>query len=132
MTAINWKSSKKDGATQRSYMMIESVRWNVHLQSHIWSPPTDLLEYQNEYVVRVEISGMHQHSFSIEIEDKFLIVKGNRPEPSGKKAFHQMEIRFGDFSSIVAIPELIDEKNSSAEYLDGFLLITLPKLTINE
>lgn len=127
MTSVNWKRSKKLGSTERSYLLNESVRWNIHLQSNLWSPPTDLLEYEQEFVVRVEIAGMRQHPVSIEIEDNYLIVKGVRPEPEGKKAFHQMEIRFGEFSTIVAIPGEVDEVNCTADYLDGFLYITLPK-----
>lgn len=128
MTNVHWKSGKKSSNTEQTYLQIESVRWNVHLRSNIWSPPTDLFETQTHYIARVELAGMRQAAFSILIEDNFLIIKGSRPEPVGRKAFHQMEVRFGEFSSIINIPGPIDEAGADAEYLDGFLTITLPKL----
>ena len=132
MTSVHWKSGKKSVGTESAYLQIESVRWNVHLRSHIWNPPTDRFEMENAYIARVEIGGMYQVAFHIQIEDNYLIIKGNRPEPPGRKAFHQMEVRFGEFSSIVNIPGPVIESKADAEYVDGFLLVTLPKATTKE
>ena len=132
MTSVHWKSGKKSSSTEQAYLQLESVRWNVHLRSHLWSPPTDVYETESEYIVRVEIGGMRQAAFQIHIEDNYLIIKGNRPDPSSRKAFHQMEVRYGDFSSIVTIPGPVNEPQADAEYLDGFLVVRLPKASINE
>lgn len=128
MTTVNWKT-KYQSALGDAYTDIATVSWRVRAHAHVWSPPTDLFENEKYYIIRIEIGGMHQNAFNIIIEDGFLIIKGKRPEPIEKKAFHQMEIRFGDFSSIVEIPGPIDESKSEAEYKDGFLTIVLEKFT---
>jgi HSP20 family protein len=97
------------------------------MQSHAWSPPTDLFEIEKDYVVRVEVAGMHQQDLSIQLEDNYLIISGTRHEKPTRHAYHQMEIRFGEFSTIVAIPGPVSAEKASAEYNDGFLIVNLPK-----
>lgn len=126
MTIVHWKN-KYSTVFGESYASMATVSWGIRTNAHIWSPPTDLFENESHYIARIEIAGMHRNAFEILIEDNFLIVKGRRPEPSGKKAFHQMEVRFGEFSSIVEIPGSIDETKAEAEYQDGFLTVILPK-----
>lgn len=130
MTKVHWKT-KYQNALGDVYTDIATVSWHIRTNAHVWSPPTDLFENEDHYTIRVEIGGMHQNSFNIIIEDGFLIIKGKRPEPISKKAFHQMEVRFGDFSSIVEIPGPIDESKAEAEYKDGFLTIVLEKFTVD-
>jgi HSP20 family protein len=78
-------------------------------------------------VVRVEIAGMHENDFEITVEDKFLTVRGSRPDVPERRAYQQMEIRFGKFETAVGLPGPIDLEASHADYTEGFLTITLPK-----
>jgi len=128
MTIVHWKT-KYSSTLGESYASMATISWGVRTHAHIWSPPTDLFENDSYYIVRVEIAGMHKNAFEITIEDNFLIIKGKRAEPTGKKAFYQMEVRFGEFSSIVEIPGSVDESKAEAEYQDGFLTVILPKFT---
>ena len=113
-------------------MQVDAIGWQVHLQAHLWSPPTDLFETDNSYVVRVEVSGMRQQDFSVQLENDFLTVSGSRSDKSVRRAYHQMEVRFGEFRSVVAIPGAVDVENATAEYDDGFLTVILPKATTNK
>ncbi len=77
--------------------------------------------------MRVEIAGMHEGDFTISIDQNVLSISGLRPDTAERRAFHQMEIPFGEFSTVVEISSPIDIDNVQAEYRDGFLLVTLPK-----
>jgi HSP20 family protein len=109
-------------------MLIDLVGWQVKSQSHIWSPPTDVFETENAYIVRVEIAGMRQQDFAVQVENNLLKISGVRSDKPERRAYHQMEVRFGEFSTIVAIPGPVDADNSGAEYEDGFLTVTLFKI----
>jgi HSP20 family protein len=61
------------------------------------------------------------------LENNYLTISGNRAEPQQRRAYHQMEIRFGEFSTVVALPGPVEIANSGAEYEDGFLIVNLPK-----
>ena len=57
-----------------------------------------------------------------------LIITGTRLDPGPtQRAYHQMQVRFGDFGAEVELPVPVDESQVSAAYVDGFLRIVLPK-----
>jgi HSP20 family protein len=94
---------------------------------HLWRPPTDLCELDREYVVRVEIAGMQDAELNIAIEGRELAIYGLRQPPAEHAAYHQLEVRFGEFLSVVDLPGEIEVDAISADYKDGFLNVKLPK-----
>ena len=109
------------------YPTPEGVHWRIGMRPHPWRPPTDVFETEETFVVRVEIAGMREQDFSVALEDRTLIIRGLRSDTSERRAFHQMEIPFGDFSTEVELPNAIIPEGVGAVYRDGFLQITLPK-----
>jgi HSP20 family protein len=103
--------------------------WRITTRRHTWRPPTDLYEFEDRVVVRVEIAGMRESDFQITLEKNILIIQGVRQEISERRSFHQMEINFGEFVTAVEIPAAIDAEAVNAEYTNGFLWVNLPKTT---
>lgn len=104
---------------------LRTVHW--HVRSSVWSPPTDVYETEEAFVIRIEVAGMREDDFEVNLGDGVLTVSGSRPDTNERRAFHQMEIWFGRFDISVDIPVPVDVDRASAEYKDGFLLITLPR-----
>ena len=119
---------KPDHGLELSFSGIRAIGWQVGIHSYAWSPPTDVYETEASFVVRVEVAGMSQADFSIDIQDNSLVIHGMRAETPEKRAYHQMEIRFGEFSTAVDLPAGVDAGKASAEYRDGFLTVILPRL----
>ncbi|MCL4528466.1 MAG: Hsp20/alpha crystallin family protein [Chloroflexi bacterium] len=116
--------------TERRREILHAVSWQV--SAGVWSPPTDMYETENEYVVRVEVAGMREADFEVVFEGGYLLVNGVRPDVAERRAYHQMEIRFGKFSTAIGIPGPVDLDVSTAEYHDGFLTVIMPKPKITE
>lgn len=104
-----------------------TISW--HIRSTTWSPPTDVYETEENCVIKVEVAGMRDEDFEVAFEKNILIIRGQRPDHREKRAYHQMEIRFGRFEIAVEIPVLVDIEKAIAEYKDGFLVILLPKIS---
>jgi len=124
----------KDNQTKLSFSGRHAIGWQVSIHSYAWSPPTDVYETDAGFIVRLEVAGMRQSDFSIDVEDNFLIISGVRSEPPERRTFHQMEIRFGEFSTAIEIPAGADVSKAQADYEDGFLNVVMPKIkptTIN-
>jgi HSP20 family protein len=109
------------------YSSPEGVHWRIAMRPHIWRPPTDVYETEEAIVIRVEIAGMREQDFSVALEDRTLTIRGVRSDPTERRAFYQMEIPFGEFSTEVELPAPIVNEGVEAIYRDGFLQITLPK-----
>jgi HSP20 family protein len=106
---------------------LESIRWRIAMRPHSWRPPTDVYETEEAIVVRVEIAGMRESDFSISLDERSLQIRGVRPDNSERRAYHQMEILFGEFSTEVELPYAVEAEQVEAVYRDGFLRIVLPK-----
>ena len=103
------------------------TRLRVAKRSHVWRPPTDVYEVEEAVVVRVEIAGMREDDFSISLSGKILAIRGMRSDVPERRAYHQMEIIFGEFLSEVELPGAVIADEVKAEYKDGFLRLYLPK-----
>lgn len=123
MPTIVRKSVSAIAETRRE--ILHSVSW--HVRSSVWSPPTDVYETEEKYVIKVEIAGMRDDDFEVAFENAVLMIAGYRSDLNERRAYHQMEIRFGRFEIAVEIPVSVDMEKATAEYRDGFLTIVLPK-----
>ena len=104
------------------------VNLKLRYTPHAWHPATDLFETPDEYLVKVEIAGLNDQDFSICMESNTLMVSGTRPLVNPDGAFHRLEIPYGEFNTLVDIPNDIDHDAIQAAYENGFLVIRLPKL----
>lgn len=131
MLELHLKSSisKTRGYILESYQHIGEglPHWQLTVRPHIWRPPTDVYETDEALIVRIEIAGMREDEFTILLDGKILSVRGLRVDPPERRAYHQMEIRFGEFVSDVELPFAIDAEKIEAVYQAGFLRITLPR-----
>ena len=119
---------KSDSRIERSFSGSRVVGWQVSVHSYAWSPPTDVYENDSSFIVRVEVAGMRDSDFAINIEDNFLVISGVRSESPEWRAYRQMEIRFGEFSTTVELPPGVDVGKADADYKDGFLTVVIPRL----
>ena len=101
--------------------------WRLSMRTTAWRPPTDVYESEETLVVRVEIAGMREEDFAIQLNGRILTIRGARQDLPERRAFHQMEIRFGEFSIDLELPFQIDSEQVQATYSNGFLRVQLPK-----
>ncbi|MFN2127767.1 MAG: Hsp20/alpha crystallin family protein [Anaerolineales bacterium] len=102
-------------------------RWNIRTNPPTWRPPTDIYESANSIVIVMEIAGMHVDDFSIEVTGRVLSISGIRPHIVNKRAYHQVEIPFGEFKSDFEIPLQFNVDTIDAIYNNGFLEVTVQK-----
>jgi HSP20 family protein len=110
----------------------ESFRARIWDIRSTWSPPTDIYETEASCVLKVEVAGMRDEDFEVAFENNILMISGNRPDLNERRAYHQMEIRFGKFEIAVEIPVMVNIEQATAGYQDGFLVIVLPKVKTNQ
>jgi len=119
-------------ANDKKKFSVHITNWRITMQPHAWHPPTDMVETESSFIVRVEIAGMQEGDFVISFIDNQLVVNGTRWGVYADCAFHRMEIQNGDFSTSIEIPAPIDVNKISAVYENGYLNITLPKAKIHK
>src|SRR4030095_3815587 len=127
MPTIVRKSFSTITETRRE--ILQAVSWQVR---STWSPPTDVYETEENCIIKLEIAGMRDEDFEVAFENNVLIIRGNRPDLNERRAYYQMEIRFGKFEIAVEIPLMVNIEKATAGYQDGFLVIMLPKVNSSQ
>ena len=95
-----------------------------------WCPSVDLYETETEVVVLLDVAGIDAASLDVVLEDGMLRVMGRRAEPALRrqcKAVHHMEIEYGPFERLFAVPRHLDGDAARAHLDNGFLEVRIPK-----
>jgi HSP20 family protein len=112
---------------------LTDVLRSMHVSSfaggHSWSPPVDVFETENSYVVKMEVAGLELDDLNVTFEDGYLSISGAREDccADPKISCHQMEIPYGQFKRTMFISRNVDWDGITAGYVGGFLEIRLPK-----
>lgn len=106
---------------------VDHLHLRVGLRSRAWRPPTDVYELEDVVIVRIEVAGMQDAEFSISLENRLLTIQGTRADTAERRAYHQMEINFGEFRTQVELHWAVERERIEAAYDNGFLRLRLPK-----
>ena len=90
----------------------------------------DLFEDGSNFIAEMSIAGIEPDKVDVTVEGNYLRVCGRREEEKERKTkqFYSKEIRRGGFERAVRLPAPVQESKVAAEYKDGILRITLPKV----
>ena len=90
-------------------------------------PAVDILKARDHYRMLVELPGLSEKDFNLEIDAGILTIKGTRPEPDLKDVqWIRRERARGEFVRRFQLPEEVDTEKIEARFKDGILEIHLP------
>ena|ERR671910_2829945 len=94
-----------------------------------WIPAMDLVETDENLVVRADLPGLSEDDVEIEIKDNVLTVSGERKAEHEEKGegFHRVERSFGRFARSLSLPRGVDADKVQAGFSDGVLQVRVPK-----
>jgi HSP20 family protein len=96
-----------------------------------WVPVMDVVETPAEYVIRLEVPGIHKENLDINLTGVMLTITGTREIAPGVEGegYLLKERAIGKFVRTIRLPAAVAEKKVVAEYRDGLLKVHLPKET---
>ena len=94
-----------------------------------WSPPADVFETQEHFVIQVELPGVDEDDVVVQVEADQVTVRGERLlKPSTRpECFHRMERSYGPFSRTFLLNQEVDPDGVTARFRDGLLQLEVPK-----
>lgn len=101
--------------------------------STYYRPPMDVIETQERYVITIEIPGLSKENIRIVLEGNLLRIDGYRPrnplcDEEESTTFVHSEIHYGHFQRKLEFPHgVIDREGIKSKYVNGFLIIEVPK-----
>jgi HSP20 family protein len=95
-----------------------------------WTPPIDVFETHDRFVVMVELPGLSQDDVQLQHHAGLLTISGVRRErESPCEQFHRIERGHGNFSRTFQFPVPVEAERITADLRDGVLTVTCPKAT---
>lgn len=94
-----------------------------------WSPAVDIVETENELVLKADLPEVDPKAVEIQIENGTLSLKGERKfeQQTNGRGYHRVERGYGSFVRAFSLPESVDPDKVKADYKSGVLTVTLPK-----
>ena len=95
-----------------------------------WSPPTDIKETSDEYIIEMEIPGMEESDIKVSINENHLTIVGEIKKTTQVETSKPLLIeRFtGSFQRTFTLPSnRIDSIGSKAKFENGILRISITK-----
>jgi HSP20 family protein len=94
-----------------------------------WIPAMDLVETQDEFVLRADLPGMSENDVKVELEDNVLTIAGERKaeHEQRKEGYYRIERSSGHFSRSLTLPDGVDPEAVRARFDDGVLEVRIPK-----
>jgi HSP20 family protein len=93
-------------------------------------PNLDVVDRNDEVLVRAEVPGVEKKDLNITLTDNILTIKGeSRSEQKTEEGdYHKREISSSSFARTLTLPATVDASKAVASLKDGVLDITLPKV----
>jgi HSP20 family protein len=93
-----------------------------------WSPPVDIEEQDDAYVIEAELPGVQKDDVNIELQSNELMITGEIKEREREGILRKRTRRIGRFEYRVRLPEQVDSDNVEAKLNDGVLTVRVPKV----
>lgn len=94
-----------------------------------WSPSLDCSETDKEFIVHLEIPGVHKENLDVNLEGNMLTLSGKREVKKEQESeeYIWQEREEGKFIRSLRLPKAVDPKAVMAVYENGVLTVHLPK-----
>jgi len=110
-------------------MHLEFPEWAQHGMLELKTPRVDIVERDDDILVRAEIAGVKKEDLDISLTDNAITIKGSTSEQKKeeKDDYFRSETMKGSFSRTVSLPAEVDGSKAESTFKDGMLEVIVPK-----
>jgi HSP20 family protein len=103
--------------------------WPLPFEGSAWSMPVDVIETQDNVIVKAAVPGVKPEELDISITGDTLTIKGETKaeEKFEEGSYLRKERRFGAFQRTLTLSVNVVADKAKAEFENGVLTLTLPK-----
>jgi HSP20 family protein len=136
MTIVRWEPLRELGSLQNEMNRLFNSVFDTPAPGgngggamRRWMPAMDLVETDENFVLRADLPGLSEEDIKIEFEDGTLTVSGERKaeHESKNEGYYRVERAFGSFSRSLTLPQGVDPEAVTAHFDRGVLEVRIPK-----
>lgn len=110
---------------------ISQNRFPLAQDRKVWGPAIELQQTESDVVLRAELPGVDAKDLDVQVSREAVSISGeyrSETKSEDNKVFRS-EFRYGNFHRVVPLPVEVHNDKVNAEFKDGILTLTLPKVT---
>lgn len=133
MSLIRWNPMMDPfGEIDDVFNRLPAVAGNQSLQAFV--PAINMYENDKALVVEMPLAGVKPENVEVNVQQGMLSIKGESSSEHevDEKNYYRKEVRSGSFYRTIPLPTAVLEDKVSAEFEDGMLKISCPKVTAVE
>ena len=95
-----------------------------------WAPAVRLLDQGDHFLLMAHLVGVAPEDVDVQVTADTISLAGTRPEPElaeDSKLLYD-DVRYGHFQRLINLPEAIQNSQVTADFNQGLLTLTLPKV----
>ncbi|MGC9502619.1 Hsp20/alpha crystallin family protein [Baaleninema sp.] len=133
MTLVRWNPTRDIDSLHREmnrlFDALNPTRFASELELN-FGPPAELHETDEAVILKLEVPGMNPEDLDIDVTRDAVSIRGERKQESEteENGTIRSEFRYGQFSRVISLPTHVDNSQVEAQYRDGLLTLTLPKV----
>ena len=133
MAIVRWEPLRELTTLQNEMNRLFSTVFDTPMNGQSvmrrWMPAMDLVENDDDFVLRADLPGLSEDDVKIEVEDNVLTVSGERKSEyeETKDGYRRIERAFGSFSRSLTLPEGVDPEAVTDSFDRGVLEVRIPK-----
>ena len=138
MALVRWQPFREMSSLQRDMNrwfddMFTSVA-PLERMGTMFAPSAELEETDTAYILKLEVPGIDPKDIDIDVTADTVSVSGERKSESksDENGMTRTEFHYGQFRRVIPLPGDIDNHSAAADYRDGILSLTLPKIEKEE
>lgn len=137
MAIIRWQPWQEFDVLRRQFddlfdELAPISRATGKVNGHAWSPAIELKSTDEALTLRVELPGINANDLDVQVTREAVSISGEyKSETKTEDKEHQVhrsEFRYGSFQRVIPLPTAIQNDQVKAEFKDGILTLTLPKV----
>lgn len=114
----------------------QSYKENALLTNNYRKPVANIYENEKNIIAEIEMPGLDKKDIQIEFDKNNIRIKAETrselKQEDKKKGMYRLERNYSGFFRQFSLPENINIEKATAEYKDGILTVTMPKLRLEE
>lgn len=114
---------------QMSRMLTNAFPDVARISVHSWSPPVDIQETEDAYLVEADLPGVRPDDVTIDLQGKDLRIGGEYGTTEQGEGEQQQARRTGRFDYRLTLPGEVRSESCAANLENGVLRLRLPKVS---
>jgi len=135
MTLMRWQPWQEMETLRRQFdQLFDELtpvsRDGLSTAKRAWAPAVELKSTDTDLIVRVELPGIDAKDLDVQVTREAVAISGEYKSESKTEngQIFRSEFRYGSFHRVVPLPIAVQNDQVKAEFTDGVLTLTLPKV----